>query len=88
MVCVAAVAAVASCGIIVFILIIGIVLVDCPAAVGTGCVIVIIAPAAQRRFAVAFVVIQPDSLTALFTDDGFRIPAGFAQQYPIKLLQF
>ena len=88
MICVAAMAAVASCRLIVIILKIGIVLMNCSAAVGTGCVIAVIAPAAQRCFAVAFVVIQPDSLAALFADNGFRIPAGFAQQHPIKLLQF
>lgn len=86
MIRVAAMAAVASCRIIVFILIIGIVLMDCPAAVGTGCVIAVIASAAQRRFSVPFIVIRPNPGTALFADNGFRIPAGFAQQHPIKLL--
>ena len=52
-----AMAAVASCRIIVFILIIGIVLMDCSAAVHTGRVVPVIASAAQRCFAVPLVII-------------------------------
>ena len=53
-----------------------------------GGIVPIIAGLTQWCVSIWFVVIQPDSFAALWADDGFRIPTGFAQQHPTKLFQF
>ena len=83
---VVAVAGVAP-GVVVIIIVVGVVLVDDPAAVFAGGVEAVKAGLAQVGVFVSGVAVGPDALTAPLAAGGFRVQAGTAQQLAVKLRQ-
>ena len=87
MVCVAAVAGIAPGLIIVVTFIVGIILMDHPAAILAGCVMPVIAVLAQRGIIISGIVPHPDPLPTPLTADGLCVQTAFAKIGIIKLRQ-
>ena len=87
-VCVAAVTGVAAGIVVILVDVVGVVLVDRPAAVGAGSIVAVITPPAKRRFAVPLVVVIPYPCSAPFADHGLCTQTFGTKQHIPKLHQF